>query len=206
MRNTDLNNLLNNDGQAYEIAVLLHQPDLVNSFVQEKRSDYPALTIRYWGEIAPELGMMIGSLDQYLVIFLVIILLALSFGIVNTMLMAVLDRVREIGVLMAIGMTRFRLFSMIFLETFFIVGLAAPIGLLLAYSTITYLGATGMNISGLYDEAYASFGLQPIIRPHLEGVHYLRILSLVAITALLASIYPAYTAMRLDPVQAIRKI
>ena len=206
VRNTDLQLLMNNQNQAYEIAVLLHEAEQVNPFVDRMQSAYPGLTVRYWGEIAPELAMMIGSLDQYLVIFLVIILLALSFGIVNTMLMAVLDRVREIGMLMAIGMNKARLFSMIFLETFFIVGLAAPIGLLLAYGTISYLGITGMDISGLYDEGYAAFGLQPIIRPHLEGSHYLRILFLVGITALLASIYPAYTAIRLNPVTAIRKI
>ena len=203
---SDLDRIMNNKGQVHEFAVLLKQSDQVDAFVAKMRELYPDLSVRGWAEISPELGLMINSLDQYMVIFLIIILLALSFGIINTMLMAVLERVREIGVLMAIGMNKLRVFIMIFLETFFIIGLAAPVGLLFAYLTINYLGTHGMDLTGIYDESYSAFGFKTIIYPQLAGVYYVRILIMVAITALLASLYPAYTAIRLDPVQAIKKI
>ncbi len=206
VRQSDLDRLMETQGNVHEIAMLLNQSDQVDAFVANQGAVYPELSIQSWKEISPELAIMIDSLDQYMVILLVIILLALSFGIINTMLMAVLERVRELGVLMAIGMNKFRLFSMIFLETFFLVGLAAPLGLLLGYVTIAYLGSAGMDVSGLYKEGYQAFGVQPIIYPQLAGFYYFRILILVGITALIASVYPAYTALRLDPVQAIRKI
>ena len=98
-------------------------------------------------------------------VFLAIILLALSFGIINTMLMAVLERGREIGMLMAIGMNKFRLFGMIFLETLMLVLLAAPIGLLLAYLLITYFGEVGLDFSDVYDEGYAALGFKSLIYP-----------------------------------------
>ncbi len=141
-----------------------------------------------------------------MIIFFVIILLALSFGIINTMLMAVLERVREIGMLMAIGMNRTRLFGMIALETTFMVILAAPFGLLLAYVSIQWFNINGLDLSAIYQEGHAAWGFKSIIYPELETFYYFRIMGLVAITAILSSIYPAITALRLDPVTAIRKI
>lgn len=149
---------------------------------------------------------MIETLDQSMIIFLIVILVALSFGIVNTMLMAVLERVREIGMLMAIGMTKTRLFGMISLETIFMVMIATPFGLLFALVSIEYLRIYGLDLSAIYAEGYAQYGFKSIIYPSLEGSYYLRIMVLVLITAVLSSIYPAVTALRLNPVAAIRKL
>ncbi|NNK90040.1 MAG: ABC transporter permease [Saprospiraceae bacterium] len=202
----DLSALLNTPGHVHEIALLLNDPDELDQTVSALSNELSAKKVESWKSISPELSLMVDSMDQSMMIFLIIILLALSFGIVNTMLMAVLERVREIGVLMAIGMTKTRLFFMIFLETVFIIGLAAPLGLLLAYATITYLGNTGMDLSNFYKEGYAAFGFQSMIYPNLGVEYYIKILWLVAVTAILASIYPAITALRLNPVNAIKKI
>ncbi len=202
----DLWGLLGTAGQYQEIAALLHDPQQLESMMEEMPPQYPQAKIESWKEIAPELGLMVDSFDQYMVIFLIIILLALSFGIINTMLMAVLERVREIGMLMAIGMNRLRIFFMIALETIYLVLIASPVGLLLAYLTISHLGEVGMDLSGLYQEGYAAYGFKSFIYPKLETIYYWRILVMVAVTAVLASIYPALTAIRLNPVSAIRKI
>ncbi|MCX2745466.1 FtsX-like permease family protein [Mangrovivirga sp. M17] len=202
----DLSQLQNTNDNVHEIAILLKDADNVPLFQEKLTSKYPDLLTQGWKELAPELGFMIDSLDQYMIIFFVIILLALSFGIVNTMLMAVLERVREIGMLMAIGMNKWKLFGMISLETIFMVMIAAPLGLLFAFITIEYLGTNGLDMSGIYKEGYSAFGFKSVIYPQLETRYYFNIMILVAATAVLASIYPAITALRLDPVKAIRKI
>ena len=84
--------------------------------------------------------------------------------------------------------------------------IAAPLGLLLAYLTIQWFGENGLDLSGIYQEGYAAYGFKPIIYPELATFYYIRIMILVVITAVLASVYPAITALRLDPVKAIRKI
>ncbi|MEO0332531.1 MAG: FtsX-like permease family protein, partial [Bacteroidota bacterium] len=204
-RAQDVRQLLGLEGEYHEIAVLLQDPNTVETFVQNLQAESSSVLVESWKTLAPELGFMIESLDQYMVIFIVIILLALSFGIVNTMLMAILERVREIGMLMAIGMNRTRLFGMITLETLFLVLIASPLGLLLAYLTIQWLGRYGLDLSGIY-QGYAAYGFQPIIYPHLAPIYYGRMMLMVAIAAILASIYPSITAIRLNPVTAIRKI
>lgn len=202
----DISQLIKTHGEVQEIAVLLNDANEVDSYVGMLQSKYPSVLAESWKQLSPELGLMIDSLDQYMIIFLVIILLATSFGIVNTMLMAVLERVRELGMLMAIGMNKVRLFIMISLETIFMVMVAAPTGLLFAYVTIHWLGANGLDLSGIYQEGYAAYGFKSIIYPKLEFIYYVRIMLLVIITAVLASIYPAITALRLNPMTAIRKL
>ena len=202
----DLQDLLGAQNQYHEIAALLYVPDDLEQVTSNIKAQYALLEVEKWNELAPELGLMIESFDQYMMIFLIIILLALSFGIINTMLMAVLERVREIGMLLAIGMNRMRIFTMIFLETVLLVLIASPVGLVLAYVTIQYLGEVGMDLSRLYQEGYAAYGFQSFIYPKLETIYYVRIMVMVVVTALLASIYPAFTAIRLNPVTAIRKL
>lgn len=202
----DLSRLLNAEGIVHEVAVLLADPENVEPFVAELAAEHPAALVESWRKLSPELRLMIDSLDQYMIIFFVIILLALSFGIINTMLMAVMERVREIGVLMAIGMNKRKLFGMIAFETILMVMIAAPLGLLLSYLTIQYLGTYGLDLSGIYQEGYAAYGFKSLTYPELEPIYYFRIMGLVMLTAVLASIYPAMTALRLNPVNAIRKL
>ena len=95
---------------------------------------------------------------------------------------------------------------MISLETICLVIGATPVGMLLGYFTVQYLGQTGMDMSAIYDEGYAAYGFRSYIYPKLEDIYYIRITIMVIITALLASIYPAITAIRLNPIKAIRKI
>ena len=206
VRAADIGKLINLPGQYHEIAALLHEPEKLDTLVNELKAKYPEAKTENWKEVAPEISLMIESFDQYMVIFLIIILLALSFGIINTMLMAVLERVREIGMLMAIGMNKAKLFFMISLETISLVIAATPVGMLLGYFTVQYLGHVGMDLSAIYDEGYAAYGFQSYIYPKLEDIYYIRIMVMVIVTALLASIYPAITAIRLDPIKAIRKI
>ena len=162
------------------------------------------LIIRPWIEIIPSLNAMIQYMDYFSYVFLIIILIALAFGIVNTMLMVVMERIKELGMLKAIGMTNKRIFSMIMLETIFLSIVGGVIGLLISIVTIQYYGHYGLNLESI-KEGYNAMGFSSIVYPKATIDFYIGTTILVIITAILASIYPARKALKLNPAEAIQQ-
>lgn len=205
VRQQDLDKLLSSKGHVHEIALIL-QPDAdVDSLKGQLANLFPGLEVKSWKDVAPELDFINEIMDEYLHIFMAIILLAMAFGIINTMLMAILERVREIGMLMAIGMNKFRIFMMIVLETIFLTFTGAPLGMLLSLASIHYLSRTGVDLS-VFSEGLASFDLDTVVYPSLDASFYPTLIMMVMVTAVLSSIYPAYKALSLHPATAIRSI
>lgn len=205
IRSNDLNRLLATDNAIHEIAILLNDDKNLDLVRDKLKNKFKEADIKTWKELAPELNLIINSFNVYMYIFVGIILLALTFGIVNTMLMAVLERVREIGMLMAIGMSRFRIFFMIMLETIYLALVGGPIGLLIGYFTIEWTGNAGIDMS-MFSEGLSSYGFSTMVYPELDSGYYLPITLMTIITAILSAIYPAIRALRLKPSEAIRKI
>ncbi len=202
----DLNRLLGvHDGDAHEIAVLLNNNNDLPVVMKKLTAKFPKLKVESWEEIAPDLKFVIGSFEQTMYLFITIILLALAFGIVNIMLMAVLERVRELGMLMAIGMSKPRIFFMIMLETFYLSLISGPLGLALAYGTIHYFGIHGIDLSA-FSQGLSSYGMDSTVRTSLPAGLYAEILLMVFVASILAAIYPSIKAIKLRPVEAIRKI
>ena len=104
---------------------------------------------------------------QFTMIFVIIILVALSFGIINTMLMAIMERVREIGMLMAIGMSKARVFLMIMLETIFLSITGGVLGLFLSWIMISISYKTGIDLSSVA-EGLNAIGYSSFVRPELD--------------------------------------
>lgn len=205
VRNSDIQKHLGNENYIHEIAILLKEHDNLNTYEKAIKSIYPDLEVRSWIEIIPGMSFMINSMDTALYVILWIIMLALLFGIVNTMLMAVLERTREIGMLMSIGMNKYKIFSIIIIETIFIIIIAGPLGMLLAYMTIKYYGGQGIDLK-VIGEGLENMGYASVIYPTLIFKYYLNVLLQVIFMAFLGSIYPAFKALKLNPVVAIRKI
>ncbi len=190
--------------QSNQIAILLNSVNDDDLVAERIKEILPDMDVQTWDTIMPEAGMYSEAMNYYLFIFLTIILLALGFGIVNTMLMAVLERVKELGMLMAIGMNRKRVFRMIMLETVFLGLTGAMAGTLLCYVLVWYTGKTGVDLSALYKEGFEAIGFSAKVYPAIGAESFLQILFLVILTGILASIYPARKALKLNPADALR--
>jgi ABC-type lipoprotein release transport system permease subunit len=186
----------------YEAALLLQDVDQVDTAAALLQRALPEEEVKTYREVSPDLELYESQIKNVSMIYLVVILLALVFGIINTMLMAVLERIKELGMLMAIGMNKLRVFSMIVLETIMLGVVATPIGLLLGYLTINYVRENGINMSA-YSEGMASYGLSQVIYFDIEPGVYTEMAIGVFLTAILAAIYPALKAIRLKPVDAL---
>jgi ABC-type lipoprotein release transport system permease subunit len=200
----DLDKLIGTNGRVHEAAILLKNDKDLETENNYLKSILPNLKVETWMDISPETALVINSLDTYNMIFIGIILLALSFGIVNTMLMAILERMREIGILMALGMSKLRLFGMILLETLLLTIIGAPLGILAAYFTVAWLGQSGIDLTNIMGETLKDFGYAAIIYPQLPWHSVANIIQLVIIAAVLSALLPAWKAIRLHPVEAIQ--
>jgi len=189
----------------HEIAILLKDQQEVREVTDQLAGAWPGLLVQTYREVSPDLELYEGQIETVSIIYLTVIMLALIFGIINTMLMAVLERVRELGMLMAIGMNKVKVFFMIVLETVMLVAVGTPIGLLLGALTLRYLGSKGIDLSA-FSDTMKMYGMSEVVYLEVDPVVYWQVAIAVAITAVLASVYPAYKAIRLRPVEAIRKL
>ena len=126
----DLNDLLNTGNAFHEIVVLLKNDEDIKIVQQKLKQVCPLLTIETWKEISPETDLLVNTTNQYSYIIMIIIMFALAFGIINTMLMAILERTREIGMMVALGTNKLKIFLLVLLETFFLTLAGTPIGIL----------------------------------------------------------------------------
>ncbi|MEN8188121.1 MAG: FtsX-like permease family protein [Bacteroidota bacterium] len=192
-------------GQSHEIDILLDDYEQAGVISDQIQNNYPELLSEDWSEIQPYLGFITEYMDVYMGIFMIIILAALGFGIINTMLMVILERTKELGMLMGIGMNKRRIFLMIMFETILLALVGAFAGEIVSMFLISYYGKVGLDFSS-WSEGLESVGYSAVSYPMLEPFRYLQITILVILTGILASIYPAIKALKLNPAEAIRTL
>lgn len=205
VRKEDLNRLLNLQNAVHEIAYTTVEGADDAAVSAHLSALFPDQKVQSWRDLSPLLVFMEQWMASSLKVLIVIIMAALAFGIINTMLMAVLERIRELGVLMALGMKRSRIFLMIMLETIFLSILGGPLGLLAGFVTISWLGKRGIDLTE-YSEGLEAIGYNSVLYPALSYQDYGLIVVGVVITAFVASVYPAWKAVRFNPVEAIHTI
>jgi len=191
------------EGAAHEIAVRAVDNDKVASLNADLVSQYPDYEVLTWSELSPELWFLTETMSFLAYVLIIIILLALLFGLVNTMLMVVLERIREIGMLMALGMNRIRIFSMIVLESVFLALSGGVVGVVTGTLITLYFETHTIDLSGM-GGAYEDLGFDTYVNTSLDVTLLINVTLLVILTGILGSIYPAYRALQNNPSEAIR--
>jgi len=204
VKTEDLTSLYGVEASAgHEIAVLLNHSDNVPAVLANLENKYSKYDVKEWRQIMPEVSMLESSLDISMYIFMIIILLALVFGIINTMLMAVLERTKELGMLMSIGMNKSRVFKMIMIETVFLSLIGGIVGIIMGAIVTIATANSGIDIS-FVSEGFGAMGYDSIVYPVLKIKNVIDVVIMVFITGILAAIYPALKALKLKPAEAIR--
>ena len=166
------------------------------------QASLPGREVMRWDELEPILAAILSVMDQmawglYLTIFI-----AMSFGIANVLLMAIFERIRELGILLAVGLSRRRLFAMVVGESLMVTLMGLLAGFALAGLVLLTL-SDGIDMSR-FAEGLGSFGMGTHIVPVLT-MNDFAIPTVVALaTALAASAWPAIRAVRLRPAEAVR--
>lgn len=192
------------DGFAHEILVRVddrREADRIAVAVGERLPGN--FMVQSWRERAPDLAMLDGFMNYMMYLFLAIILIALAFGIVNTMLMVILERRRELGMLIAVGMTRGNVFRMIMSETILLSLTGGICGMALAAAGIGIAKKYGIDLSGV-SEGLSAMGLGTVIHPSIGPGIFLIMTVMIVVTATVSALYPAFKSVRINPATAIR--
>ena len=163
-----------------------------------------SVKVSRWTEVDTYLGTMLGVMDGFMLIWVIVIFLALSFGLVNTLVMAVFERVREIGLMLALGMKPMSILGQIIIESMMLLAVGLLIGDVLAYVTVKPL-ESGIDIS-IVAKGMEMFGASSILYPKLYMNDVVLSNVVVLVLGFLASLSPAWRASRYEPVEAITKV
>ena len=157
-----------------------------------------------WSQLNSYLGGMLKVMDGFVLVWMIVIFLALSFGLVNTLVMAVFERVREIGLMLALGMRPSNILGQIIVESSLLLVFGLILGNFLAWASVVPL-QDGIDISAVA-QGMEMFGASSVLYPELELKDMITANVVVLVLGFFASLSPAWRASRYEPIEAITKV
>jgi ABC-type lipoprotein release transport system permease subunit len=156
-----------------------------------------------WPQLDNFLDSLLRVQDGFSLVFMVVIFLALSFGLVNTLVMAVFERIREIGLMQALGMRPGLILAQVLVESVYLLCLGLLLGNVSAWLTIKPL-ESGIDISAVA-QGVEKMAMGTTLYPALVVQDMVMSTIVVLGLGLLASLLPAWRAARLDPIRALSR-
>ncbi len=164
----------------------------------------PRYEVLDWPRLLPSMVQMVRFHEAVTYVVLFIVLVVVAIGVGNTLLMAVMERIREFGVMMALGTARGQIMALVIMESLLLGLVGLALGTVLGVAITRSLGESGLDL-GQYTAAMETMpGLSAMVYPLVRWDHVALLAALVLLISLLPPLYPAWRAARLEPVQAIR--
>lgn len=204
----DMQRFAHLDSRVHEIAAVADTPDMANGLAKKLRERVhdDDILIQSWSEMRPDILQMIKLNDMSMAVMIFIIFIVATLGVVNTMLMAVFERTREIGMLKAIGMSGRRVVGLIVAETILLVFGASVLGTGIGFGLDLYMVHYGVDLSSLTGGvSMGGVGINPVFHGAITVQGLLMPTLVLSATCLVASLYPAVRAARLAPAVGMRE-
>jgi ABC-type lipoprotein release transport system permease subunit len=165
---------------------------------------FVGLDVFDWQELEPQAAAMFVYVDSAILIWFMVIMGALIFGLVNTLITAVMERVREIGMLRAVGMRPGSVVAQVVLESTLIMTVGISIGLVVGWLLTTQWLGDGIDLSQ-WAAGVELAGMRSYLVPRLLVEDLVLVGSLSLVFGVLAAIYPAWRAVKIKPLEALRR-
>ena len=188
-----------------EVSIRLEQePEVASATLAGRlRDTFTGQDVRRWQELEPQAAAMFAFADMAIFIWFLIMMGALVFGLVNTLVTAVMERTREFGMLRAIGMRPGAVVTQVLIESSLIMLTGVLVGLALGCLLIWWL-ADGIDLSH-WSQGVEMAGLRSLLVPRLMPGALLLVAGMSLVLGALASLYPAWRAVRIEPLEALRR-
>ena len=187
-----------------EVSIILPAHEKVASVAAALGGELSAgdYEIHTWQELLPLVTGVLKMYDGFIFLWFLVVFIAMGFGIVNTTLMAVFERIREFGLLKALGMKPLGIIKEVLIESFFLLILGMLIGNSLGFLGVFILSETGIDLSS-FAEGMEFVGMSRIIYPVIYSKDVVTANLVVFILGLFVSAYPAAKAARITPIEAL---
>lgn len=187
-----------------EVSVLLQRHGRVDGVVKGLKNALASepYQVLSWRELLPLVTAVLNMYDGFILIWFLTVFVAMGFGLVNTILMAVLERIREFGLLSAIGMKPPWVVAEVLVESFFLLVMGTAAGNVLGVLSVVMLSRTGIDLSA-FAAGMEFVGMSRLIFPVLLVKDVFMANATILLLGLLVSLYPAVKAARFRPVQAM---
>jgi ABC-type lipoprotein release transport system permease subunit len=194
-----------------EVAVALDDHDSLlrvrEQAVAELARAHPelALEVLTWQEREPRLAAMLDLMASTSWILYAAVFVAMAFGIANSLLMMVYERIREFGMLRALGLSARALLALVVLESLLMTAIGTALGLAVGIPIVLWLGHAGLDMSR-FAAGMTEYGIGTRVYTQLETGDVTLPVGVAFVTAILAALWPAWKAVRLRPAEAIRHV
>ncbi|MBW1809238.1 MAG: ABC transporter permease [Deltaproteobacteria bacterium] len=203
----DFEDLFVSGGRIHEIALNAHGKFTPDQIVERLKTVAEDSEVLAWGGIIPALSDMVQMFDASMWIFGFIFFLAAGLGVMNTMLMATFERMREFGMLKAMGATPWRIIRDVTSEAFMLALFSTAIGLVIGVAANYYFHIWGIDLSGVGGDVLISgVAFNPVWKATMNTGSFVNIVLVMWTVCLAATLYPAVKAARLDPVRAMTHV
>ncbi|MCI5126600.1 MAG: FtsX-like permease family protein, partial [Candidatus Electrothrix sp. AR5] len=197
--------LLAIENGAAQVAVLLHDEGQIAGLQQELHEKFPELDVQRWDELYPALLQSRVMMEGFNLITNLLIFCVAALGIFGVMLVSVLERLREFGIMLAIG-TRFsEICTIILAESFFMGFIGFGLGSLIGFSTLYYFKIHGLDLS-VFSDAFEAFGMDAVTYAIIRPSYFVTALIAVTGATLLSILIPLRVLKKAKPIEAINTI
>jgi ABC-type lipoprotein release transport system permease subunit len=199
--------LLGLEGGDHQWVIQLQDPAQADAVAAQLRAALGSKTeVLTWGELLPVLKRMEALTNNVVFALAFFVYLLVGLGVLNTMLMSVLERTREFGVLMSLGTRPSRILKIVVSESFWIATLAAGLGALLGAAITWHFSRAGLQIpSGGQSIQLEGATLSTLVKTRFELIDIFKATLFVYLMALCVGVYPASRITRLHPAEALRR-
>lgn len=186
-----------------EVSVRLTEESRGPSVLRSLTGAFADLDVKAWQDLEPQVAMMYEMTDTAVSIWFLIVMGALVFGLVNTLVTSVMERVRELGMLRAIGMRRSSVIAQVVIESMLTMAIGIGVGVALGLAGYLWL-SDGIDLSA-FAEGLEMTGVRPELVPRLWPQDVFLVAGLSLLLGFLASIYPARRAVKVQPLDAMQR-
>lgn len=193
--------MLRTPGDIQQIAIFSRGDDALFTLQSTLQAAAPGIDVQRWDQLNSYLSAMQDNMDAIISVLIVVMFVTLAFGLINTLIMAIFERVKEIGLMLALGLTPRHIATMILAETCVLLILGLALGDTLAAAALLYLH-DGIDLSAVA-EGFAMIGATPNLTPQFLWRDVWLCNGIVASLGLLCSLLPAWRAAHYSPIEAI---